>query len=431
MSPLHRPPQVFTGASGAAVLRGQLPDSKRVIVKFWCGLPGGYKQNSLANPIEPCPEPPRVKCPLKGGLFKEKECNFRFLNSMQRMVDDANLSSVTPRTWTESVRSFLPWDGSVTAGLKVAEEGQCFDMAAGVSIEAFLGGFVNDEALSLLGRIEAESVRLAAAFDFIFSESDRHGQNVFLTPDGRMQLIDNEGTGQKMLNSMFLPGTQKYEIYRLGYGAVCCKNLPGEYAVNCPGTVLTSSPEALLDYRCHVPGGVFGTRLPPGLASFVGHVASISAEVLQQQYDMTRLEHAQRLKQRVDDIAAFGFEEALARQLAKQPKGDGELYGQGFSYPIAAPCCDVQTCPFRLSAAYHGPLRTPGREKIVPWTEATYNAKVPNNAVVVGRRADPPLHTWGPDFLEVLANTSLCLAPSGSCDRAGGNQTAAGSTPAR
>jgi len=407
---------VFTGASGAAVLRGELPGKRRVIVKFWCGLPGGYKQNNLANPIEPCPAKPRERCPLKGGLFGESECNFRFLNSLQRMTDDANLSSVMPRTWTEHARTFLPWDGSPTKGLKVDLDGQFFDHAPGVSIEAFLGGYINDEALSLLNRIDPESVRLAAVFDFVFSESDRHGQNVFLSPEGQMQLIDSESTGQKSVNSMFLPGCQKFEVYRIGYGAVCCKNLPGQYEINCPGTVTPSSPEALLDYRCHVPGGAFGRKLPPGMANFVSFVAHASAEDIQTEYNLTRLEHAQRLKVRVSDLAEFGFEEALARQLARQQPGDGELYGQAFSYPIAAPCCNITTCPFRLSVAYHGPLRTQGREKHVPWKREDYNAKLPPGYVMIGKRADPPLHTWGPEFLTTLAtNATLCLAASGSC----------------
>jgi len=377
-----------------------------VVVKFWCGVPGGYKQNDRANPISPCPAKQPAKCTLKGGLFGQDACNFRFLNSMQRMVDDANLSSITPRTWTQRVRSFLPYDGSPTQGLKLDLDGQLYQRVDGVSIEAFLGGFVHDEALSLLQRIDSESVRLAAAFDFIFSESDRHGQNVFLHPHGALTLIDNEGTGQRGVNSMFLPGTQKYEVYRIGYAAVCCKNLPGNYATNCPGTVTPSSPEALLDYRCHVPGGVFGTKLPPGMAAFVGHVAGISALQLQEEYDMTRLEHAERLKARVDDIAAYGFEEALARQLARQEKGNGELYGQAFSYPVPAPCCSLSACAIRLSKDYRGSLATPGRLKMMPWVNPAYNCRTAPNATVVGGPAQAPLNRWGPDFTGVPVDTT-------------------------
>jgi hypothetical protein len=393
--------QVFTGASGAAVFRGEASEAPaplvglgeggahKVIVKFWCGLPGDYKQNDRANAIPKC-APRGGECKEKGGLVGQSECNFRFLNSMQRMVDEANLTAVTPRTWTARAKSFMPWDGSGAAGLRVDVEGQFYDRADGVSIEAFLGGFLNDEALALLLSIDSESVRLAAAFDFIFSESDRHGQNVILHPSGRMLLIDNEGTGQVGVNSMFLPGTQKYEIYRIGYPAVCCANMPGLFEVNCPGTIGPSSPEALLDYRCHVAGGAFGEQLPPGMEPFVKRIAEMSAAAVMSTYDMTRLEHATRLKARVDDIAAHGFEAALARQLARQPAGNGMTYGHNWNYAVPAPCCSVATCAFRLARDYHGPLRTPTSGTVVPWVDPEYNCKKPPGMTPVGGPAGPP-----------------------------------------
>ena len=387
--------QVFTGASGAAVFRGESKVGK-VVVKFWCGLPGGYKQNDRANPIPPCAPMPAV-CKEKGGLIGQKECNFRFLNSMQRMVDEANLTAVTPRTWTEHVHAFLPWDGGANpwSGMRVDIDGQLYERADGVSIEAFLGGFMTDEALALLLKIDSESVRLAAAFDFIFSESDRHGQNVILHPSGRMMLIDNEGAGQHGVNSMFLPGTQKYEIYRIGYPSVCCANMPGLFEVNCPGVIGASSPEALLDYRCHVPGGAFGTALPPGMAQFVQRIASMSAQEVMETYDMIRPEHARRLKERVDDIAHYGFESALQRQLHRQPAGNGMTYGHNWSYKVPKPCCSVATCAYRLARDYNGPLRTAKTGKIVPWIDPGYNAKVPTGVEMLGGPADAPFNVGG------------------------------------
>jgi hypothetical protein len=380
---------VFTGASGAAVFRGESAEGK-VIVKFWCGLPGDYKQNDRANAIPRCPTNPAAPCKEKGGLVGQSTCNFRFLNSMQKMVDEANLTAVTPRTWTARAKSFMPWDGSPSAGLRVDLDGQFYERADGVSIEAFLGGFLTDEALALLLSINSESVRLAAAFDFVFSESDRHGQNVILHPSGRMLLIDNEGAGQAGVNSMFLPGTQKYEIYRIGYPAVCCANMPGLFEVNCPGTIGPSSPEALLDYRCHVPRGAFGTALPPGMAAFVARIATMSPEQVMETYDMIRLEHATRLKARVDDIGVYGFEAALQRQLDKQPAGNGMTYGHNWNYKVPKPCCSVSRCPFRLARDYSGPLRTAAYGTTVPWVDPEYNCKVPPGMTQVGGPADAP-----------------------------------------
>ena len=65
-------------------------------------------------------------------------------------------------------------------------------------------------------------------------ERDRHGQNVFVSESGRLTILDNEGSFGP-INSMLLPGGQKFEVYRIGYNAVCCGNLPGPDEVNCPG----------------------------------------------------------------------------------------------------------------------------------------------------------------------------------------------------
>ena len=53
-----------------------------------------------------------------------------------------------------------------------------------------------------------------------------------------------------------LPGGQKFEVYRIGYNAVCCGNLPGPDSANCPGKLASASaPEVFVDYRCHAKVG--------------------------------------------------------------------------------------------------------------------------------------------------------------------------------
>ena len=59
-------------------------------------------------------------------------------------------------------------------------------------------------------------VKMAAMFDLLFSEADRHGQNVFLATNSDIQLIDNEGAFGTT-NSMFLPGTQKVPSPRVDF----------------------------------------------------------------------------------------------------------------------------------------------------------------------------------------------------------------------
>jgi hypothetical protein len=65
-------------------------------------------------------------------------------------------------------------------------------------------------------------VVLAAIFDLLFSQCDRHGQNLYFLPNGSISLIDNDqayGSSWRPcgVDSLFLPGTQKHEVARLGY----------------------------------------------------------------------------------------------------------------------------------------------------------------------------------------------------------------------
>jgi predicted unusual protein kinase regulating ubiquinone biosynthesis (AarF/ABC1/UbiB family) len=42
-------------------------------------------------------------------------------------------------------------------------------------------------------------VILAAVFDLLFSQCDRHGQNLYLKPDGAIVLIDNDQVGAQLV----------------------------------------------------------------------------------------------------------------------------------------------------------------------------------------------------------------------------------------
>lgn len=61
------------------------------------------------------------------------------------------------------------------------------------------------------------------------------------------------------VDSIFLPGTQKHGIARLGFKYVM--KSPREDPEKQPLPV--ASPLQLLDYRCHAPGGKLGTAYPP------------------------------------------------------------------------------------------------------------------------------------------------------------------------
>ena len=81
----------------------------------------------------------------------------------------------------------------------------------------------------------------------------RTGENVFLTEEGKLKLIDTRDTTLSVLDSMFLPGTFILQRNMLGNDGVFERK---------PGPFKSHWPQLMFDYRCHVPGGYIGTRYP-------------------------------------------------------------------------------------------------------------------------------------------------------------------------
>ena len=340
--------KMFAGASGAAVVRGYTKEHGNVIIKSWCDF-GGYKQHpetAAQHPLR-CNEETQSKntqCPAKGGVYAYGECNYRFLNALDKLTIDANLTGVVPRTWTGSVKSFLPWDGHAVQGRKIDVRSQFYEVAKGYSIEAVYGSSVAQNTVDMFKKIKHEQIIKAATFDLLFSEQDRHGQNVFVTEEGDITLIDSEGCFGPT-NSLLLPGGQKFEVYRIGYNAVCCGNTP----LPCPQPAgERSAPLVGLDYRCHAKDHFIGFDWPRGVEPFLHKIQKMTADDVHNVYEMTRKEHATHLKRTVDEMLELGFEGSMLKAYERQKRGDGRTYGNNYWYPITRACCGNDICPMRV-----------------------------------------------------------------------------------
>ncbi len=389
--------QVFSGASGAAILKGKIlkkdfllsddndfkknndeDDDKKdkisagvnhheeleeadaemtVFVKAWCNF-GKYAQtpdNPKSGVPSKCSDYDKInlskyggKCHVQGGRYGFGDCNFKFISSLDKLAHAANLSSVVPRSWTVEVKSFLPWDGFSTGGHKLQKgvRAQFYEKAPGVSIEAVLGTLDPTVNFGAFKNISHDNVIRAATFDLLFSESDRHGQNVFFSDEGEITLIDSEGAFGES-NTMLLPGHQKYEINRIGFSAIvgCGQNCPGEPKPSV-------SPMATLDYRCHIPRQYVGFEFPSGVEPFLKRIQSMSAKSVVEEFKMTREEHANHLKRTVDEMLSLGFEGAMLSALSRQRGGNGYpigKYGLQYWYPITKACCGLETCPIHTT----------------------------------------------------------------------------------
>lgn len=119
---------------------------------------------------------------------------------------------------------------------------------------------------------------LAAIWDLLTTQCDRHGQNVYVDAAGHVKLIDADqalGDGWRVcgVDSLFLPTTQKYMINLLGWQYVMKHphDSPREFP---PQDNL--SAQIALDYRCHASGGAIGRNYPAQVKQCLSDISNMT-----------------------------------------------------------------------------------------------------------------------------------------------------------
>ena len=178
-------------------MRGYTKEHGNVIIKSWCDF-GGYKQHRSplqASIVEVKQETQskNTKCPAKGGVYAlHGECNYRFLNALDKLTIDANLTGRRPSN-VDWVREILfTVDGYAVSGRKIDVRSQFYEVAKALLHRSCLRRLVAQNTVDMFKKIKHEQIIKAATFDLLFSEQDRHGQNVFVTEEGDIKLIDSE-----------------------------------------------------------------------------------------------------------------------------------------------------------------------------------------------------------------------------------------------
>ncbi|KXZ51100.1 hypothetical protein GPECTOR_14g82 [Gonium pectorale] len=287
------------------------------VVKVWCIPVLKAKQRGLGM----C-DPKRVYAQVK------------LLLAQQKLTAECGMNEIVPKVWVEPLNGVMP--GS---GFHVKWLGLWADIADGVSVqniqEAGKPPLKPDVLIELLSkRINHHELVQGAIFDLLFSQCDRHQQNIFLTETGKFWLIDNDqvyATAWRRcgIDSLLVPTTQKFMINHLGFFYVL--KYPQKNPPRGPAKFL--SPLLLMDYRCHAPGGAIGKKFTPELQECLSHIAELSAETILEQYGYPALRMADAVRNRSRDLLAHGYEWTL-------------LYGQPTNQPmhrykIAPKCCDM------------------------------------------------------------------------------------------
>jgi len=361
---------VQAGASGAAVFKAKMFEEmlseekktsddksvKDVFVKLWCGLKGGYRHILDANsPIpETCAdagfEHPAFKggshCQLRG-MGSRFACNVAHLSAIDRMAEEAGVEDVIPRMTTLRAKTFLPWDGTETAGFKQDVDVLVFEKVQGVSLES-LGASVSRENFDLMAKVNPERMYRIALFEMLTSQADRHAQNVFITEGGDVHVIDNESSLLGELNSMLIPGGQKHETYRIGFASINCQS---DKTCDAP-RVFPPSFGALTDYRCYVEGGYIGTNYPKKFTEFLEKIDAMKdAEEVYEYFQLAVPVFAEKLKERAHDMLTLGFEGTAKKMYSSMNAGDGRF--GNFQYDIHPPCCGPGECKMNTAGTFN------------------------------------------------------------------------------
>jgi hypothetical protein len=89
--------------------------------------------------------------------------------------------------------------------------------APGISLDHMIFNMKQPKQISLLlEMLNTTQAQLAATFDLLIAQGDRHGENVHLREDGSLMLIDNFDKSWHYPNSLFLPQTYIHERLYMG-----------------------------------------------------------------------------------------------------------------------------------------------------------------------------------------------------------------------
>ncbi|KAG2488696.1 hypothetical protein HYH03_012697 [Edaphochlamys debaryana] len=312
------------GASPEWLFLADLPDTpttgRKAVVKVWC------------VPID------KVRGTFISGCQATADraaTAVQFLVAQQKVMEECGLMDVTIKVWPARVNAIVPG-----YGVHITWDGLWMERAPGLSLNMLSYGrtspHMTEAVRGIFGdKLNGTRIVQAALFDGLSSQCDRHGQNVFMTDKGDITLIDNLQAltydwQNCIMDSIFLPGTQKHAIIRWGGSIVWkAKGAKRKRSVN---------PMVVMDYRCFVEGGKIGTNYPPQVKQCLTKLAGMTPQTILKEYGFPHLESAAVLHSRAKAMITKGFEWALRYSEPRLQKAK--------AYRTQQPCCNL-TIPLK------------------------------------------------------------------------------------
>ncbi|KAK3233375.1 hypothetical protein CYMTET_56321 [Cymbomonas tetramitiformis] len=330
--------KIFRGASGAYIYKmaAGSRENFETIIKIRVCPPDGIASNS-------------GKCTQQS----EASLNSKLLelqSSVQAVAEECGIDNAGPKTWLGSIQTVAPEHAeeldagarrhAMPPGTKINGTGIFMEYINGVSLRSLTGdgqdklpsGIDGSKFLSLLSKNKevSKQVRNIAMMEVLFSSGDRNTENVLITDQGDVRIIDNDFMfgkcsidKQSCINSIFIPGTKWYEI---GHGAGI--NPDWTLRLDPLNYKHHATPAQMLDYRCHVAGGAIGFDFPPKMAQCMKKFTSLKPTGLRGEYGLDA-KQSRVLYRNAKYLLEYGFEETIRKVATVHQQ----------SYSLRAPCC--------------------------------------------------------------------------------------------
>eukprot|EP00873_Tetraselmis_striata_P033580 jgi/Tetstr1/453844/TSEL_004006.t2 len=308
--PFRREP----GRSAATALRVTSANAQQgvALAKFWC-LPFANAEGKFDPSL--CESSNSNKTRLS---MDDQEAVFR-------VAQECGMEGIVPRQWVENITAVMPETGYV-----VRQPALLQDYVDGISLQALSRHKDKAFVMRTLQRIKPKQVVLAALYDTLFAQADRHPQNVLLDARANLYLIDNDKALSGAPNSIFLPQTLHHVFTYYGRPYVSSRGVE---------PLTRPSPLAQLDYRCHTENESrqIGREYPSRFKQCLRNLHFMDVEGIMSAYGFQSRSRAALLKERAGKLFAVRFEEAMAEMAPQSPTCR--------SYPLQAPCCRWKAGP--------------------------------------------------------------------------------------
>lgn len=314
------------------------------------------------SPLRNLPPDRPALCPLPHRCWPLQVAErMQLLLALQRLRDDCGFQDIVPAMWLDPVNAVMPG-----TGYHIQWYALWMEHAPGISMEGIIRNAATPQvprdvmADFLNSRLNKSQVPLAAVFDLLTMQCDRHQQNILVDESGNLHLIDNEvrlvcvweflhcrrlfcceGGSERhgralqarsaarhgltrrrpllppnsaswqvifksvwpkcAFDSMLLPTSSKYQASHLGYGYVLKQH--GRGGKSPTNSSVAVHPALLLDYRCWVPKGKIGRQLPPKLGTCLADIRKMAVHDVMERYGLPDEEAAGHLKTRATGAA--------------------------------------------------------------------------------------------------------------------------------